>query len=216
MLLTRQQLAAHVFASTDASRVSLQYLRIDPPVEGVSTVWATDGHTLVRCKALAPPADEFPLIPTIPPSAASPTKTVLLPVQTAKLVEAALRKQRKATRTLQILGYALLKQDGDMLYLAVTDLDNPQTWQVRLPDATFPNVEGVLPGGVYAMVAEAGTPFGISGAYLSRVGSYRGQFDDYQPSVKVTSQGLLAPVLFEWSDTISNHDVLCVVMPMRL
>lgn len=215
MLLTRQQLAAHLFASTDAARGN-QYLRVDPPVAGVSTVWATDGHTLARCKALAPPADEFPLIPTIPPTAVSPTASVLLPVQTAKLVEAALRKQRKATTRLPILSYAILKQDGDTLYLAVTDLENPQTWQVRLPDAAFPKVEDVLPGGLYGGKGTEAGPFGISGAYLSRIGSYRGQFDDYQPGVRVTSQGPLAPVVFEWGDTISNHDVLCLVMPMRL
>src|SRR3989304_5617556 len=75
MLLSRQQLGALAFASTDPSRQALANLRIDPD----GTVWATDGHTLARVRHIAPSEDEFPLILTIPAEAVSPTVSVLLP-----------------------------------------------------------------------------------------------------------------------------------------
>src|SRR3972149_4057561 len=129
MLLSRQQLGVLAFASTDASRQSLANLRIAPD----GTVWATDGHTLARVRHIAPSEDEFPLIPTIPAEAVSPTTSILLPASLARTICGALKKI-KAGR-LPILGYCLLKQAGDTLYLAVTDLEAPQVWQVRVPDA---------------------------------------------------------------------------------
>jgi DNA polymerase III sliding clamp (beta) subunit (PCNA family) len=207
MLLTRQQLGALAFASTDQSRQALQCLRIDPD----GTIWATDGHTLARVKHQGPGEEEFPVIPAIPADAVSPPATVLLPATLAKAVLTALKKV-KAGR-LPILGHALLRQHGDTLYLAVTDLETPQVWQIKLPDATFPNCEQVLPkdGGK----AEAGS-FGINGYYLARVGAYRAQFSTYGNDIRVTSQGPTNPVLFEWLDTNGGHEVLCLVMPMRL
>ena len=211
MLLNRQQLGALAFASTDSSRQALQHLRIDPD----GTIWATNGYTLIRVKSTgAPSDDEFPCIDTIPADAQTPKTSILLPVATAKAVLASLKKVKHGR--LPILAHALLKQKGDRLFLATTDLETPQVFEVKVPNATFPTVEGVLPGGKFGggTAPEAGV-IGINPHYLGAVAAYHRLFDTPKDIVRITGQGPTSATLFEWEDG-HGHEVLIIVMPVRL
>ena len=207
MLITRYQLAAWRFASTDESRTSLHCLRLGPEPR---TVWATNGHYAVKVEALADVAEaDFPAIPGVTWQEAKEGESILLP---AEMARAAL----KALKVEAILQHARISLEAGAtegapthIVVAVTDLEKPTVLRARVPDVTFPDVAHIFnefkPSALNA-------PISLSGRYLADVGGYAGLVNRRSAAITWEFCGPNKPVRFSWAD--DEHRVTGILMPI--
>lgn len=204
MLLTRQQLRAHVMASDDPERYALTHLKIEP--SGI--VSATNGHIAVRVTPKHKLDEgEFPEVPGL--TGAEPESDVMIPVEMAKAAE----KIIPTVKDMPVLSMGRLLV-SDRAMIGATDLKTPHV--VAEQRATqmsfefkFPDLDVVIP----KPNVKTGVSVTISAAYLEAIGKYARAFSIPGGGVKLTLFEPGQAVRFEWQD--DQHDVEGCVMPMR-
>ena len=142
MLLSRSQLHAHAFASTDATRPAIGGVHISP--EGVAT--ATDGHVMVRVWRKPDGATDADYPPPSPDWTAPviPADGILIPSKAAAdMLKAAPKQGRYAP---PVLASVLVESVNGSVTLSATNLDTRPSVSARLADAgQYPIVENVIP-----------------------------------------------------------------------
>ena len=142
MLLSKRQLLAHKFASTDKFRPNLHGIQVEPS----GRVLATDGH----CAVIVPPctdsAADFPTPTDGADPCYMPTTSFILPAAAAVDALKALPKGR-VTSMLPILANVAVTAVNGMVDMRTTDLDTVKNLSARPIDGTFPIIENVWPKG---------------------------------------------------------------------
>ena len=208
MLITRYQLEAWRFASTDESRDELRHLRLEPEPR---TVWATNGHYAIKVEAIGDVAEaDFPVIPSVTWQDVKEGKPILLPVETAKAALRAIKafKKRDAISVLQHARVGL--EASSHIVVAVTDLEKPTVLRARVPDVTFPDVAHIFnefkPSALNA-------PISLSGRYLADIGGYAKLVSRRSTVITWEFCDPNEPVRFSWTN--DEHRVTGILMPMR-
>lgn len=208
MLITRQALNAALFSSNDATRLALNYIRVDP--DGI--VWASNSHVAVKVTQTAETITDtdYPAISGIPDEAKDPISSILIPANVALDVAKALGKLKRAV--VPVLTRALIRVTDTTVYLATTDLERPNVVTFRMSSEIFPRLETVYPKADKKAEAE---PFGINASYLALVAAFEKCFEQNKVTrpIKVTAYGAKDPISFEWSGSgVTAH---AIVMPVR-
>lgn len=202
MLLTKQQLGAHVMASTDEERFAITHIRIMP--SGI--VHATNGLIALRVTPKTPPDEKaFPEIVGL--NGADPDAPVLLLAETARAAEKIIPKESD----LITMDRARLLVNGHVV-IGATDLRTPQLVMAEqaapVVAAGFPDPAAVIPTKAGAITIT------LNADLLMLVATYAKTF---KPAglhgIKFTFYGPDQPVRFSWSD--ERHDVDGAVMPIR-
>ncbi len=190
MLVTKQQLKAHAFASTDAERPAINHVRLDPD----GRTMATNGHVAVIVEPLGQAKieeTEFPEIPGL--QGDQPRVPLYLPVDTAK---AGARIAGSLARLL-VNGHVVIGGQAEPSQLVIVE-----------PPAVeeFPAVEASVP---------VGQPDGyvcVNADYLELVAKYARAFGK-GTLVKLSVFGPGAPLRAEFTD--EHHRVTALIMPLR-
>jgi hypothetical protein len=202
MLLTKQQLRAHVMASEDPERFALTHLKVQPS----GRVSATNGHLAVIVTPKHKMDEgEFPEVPGL--RGAEPEADVMIPVEMARAAE----KIVPTVKDMPLLSMARLLV-SDRAMIGATDLETPhlvteQRAQQTAFDFKFPDIEVVMP-----TEAPIGTVL-LKAEYIERIAKYARAFAIPSGGVKLSFYGAGKAVRFAWSD--DQHDVEGVLMPMR-
>lgn len=202
MLVTKQQLRAHVMASEDPERFALTHLKIEPS----GRVTATNGHlaVLVTPKHKLNEGD-FPEVPGL--RGHEPEADVMIPVEMARAAE----KIIPTVKDMPLLSMGRLLV-SDRAMIGATDMETPHLVTEQRAAQTdfgfqFPAAQAVLPTGpAIATVL-------LKAEYLERFAKYAKAFAVPSGGIKLSFYGPGQPVRFDWSD--DQHDVEGVLMPMR-
>jgi len=202
MLLTKQQLKAHVMASDDPERFALTHLKIEPS----GRVTATNGHLAVRVMPKHKLDEgEFPEVPGL--RGHEPEADVMIPVEMARAAE----KIIPTVKDMPLLSMGRLLV-SDRAMIGATDLETPHLVTEQRAAQTdfgfqFPAVETALPTGppIATVLLKA--------EYLERIAKYARAFAIPSGGIKLSFYGPDLAVGFRWSD--DSHDVEGALMPMR-
>ena len=141
MLLSKRQLLAHKFCSTDETRPSLNGIQVEP----TGRVLATDGH----CAVIVPPCDadssQFPQKGEASPEYV-PSASFILPTAAAVSALKSIPRGRMIG-TLPILAHVAVVNVNGTVDMQTTDLDTVNNLSARPIDGTFPILENVWPKG---------------------------------------------------------------------
>ena len=198
MLLTKQQLRAHVMTSDDETRYALSHVKVEPD----GRVSATNGHlaVLVTPKGQARIEEaEFPPIPGL--DGDNPTAPLYLTAETAQAAEAIAPGRDPS----QVGNRVRLLVNGRVL-LGASDGQTPQIVTVEPPAVdTFPDIASML------MIQPPGSTVWLAPAALERIAKYARAFG--VRTIRMTVRGPVDMMSFRWSD--DYHDVDLGLMPMR-
>ena len=220
MLITRYQLEAWRFTSTDESRAALQCLRLGPEPR---TVWATNAAYAVKVEVLAELNEaDFPVIPGVTWQEAKDGESILLPTKTAKAALKAQKAQKAVARSFPVLQCARVGLEAGTgeapahVVVAVTDLERPTVFRARVSNAAaFPKVAHLFDE--FELKA-LNAPIGLSRRYVADIGGYAALFERGARSAAVVIKwefaGPLKSVRFSWED--DEHRVTGLLMPIQI
>jgi len=203
LLLTKQQLGAHVMASDDPERYALTHIKIEP----TGRVSATNGHIAVRVTPKHKMDEgEFPHVPGL--SGAEPEQDVMIPTAMAEAAAKIVPKVKDQP----LLSMARMLV-GSRAMIGATDMETPklvteQREAQMVFDFAYPDVEPVLrPEGACLVTIR------LRSDYLATIAKYAQSFAVVDSGLTLKVYGPDQAVRFEWQD--DQHDVEGVLMPMR-
>lgn len=199
MLLTKQQLKAHLFTGDDETRPAIGHVKVEPK----GRVLATNGHVCVIVEPIGQmkiDEAEFPSIPGL--DGEEPRQALYLPAAVAHAAE------KLAPANPDSVGNRARLLVDKHITIGVTDGQAPQLVIVEPPAVEkFPDVEAIVP------TKAAKAVITLDAEYLERIAKYARAFRLGASSpVTLYVYGPKEPMRVEWTD--EYHRVTAVVMPV--
>ena len=199
MLLTKQQLKAHLFTSDDETRPAIGHVKVEPK----GRILATNGHVAVIVEPLGQmkiDEAEFPSIPGL--VGEEPAQPIYLAADVAHAAE------KLAPANPDTVGNRARLLVDKHITIGVTDGHAPQLVIVEPPAVeNFPNLDAIVPTGAAKVVVT------LDADYVERIAKYAQAFRlGRSRPITFYVYGPTEPMRVEWTD--EYHRVTAVVMPV--